>query len=287
MNKIGFVGLGTMGLPMALNLVRAGLDVTVYNRSVGPVQTAQEAGARAAGSLEDLVEGCETIILMLSGPEAIEATLGKVLEQRTALLEGKLVVNMGTNTPGYCQALEERLTNAGAVFVDAPVSGTREPAEQGALLIMASGPEPAQEQLAPVFEAVGSQVVNCGPVPNATAMKLAVNLVLSNAIVGLVEGVHFASKSGLDLPTFVQLILKSPLGNDVFALKAKQLLQRDFRAQASLQTSHEMLKRIIDTAYEVQAVVPHALSNLSLTTAALNQGLGQEDACAIIKVFED
>jgi len=116
-------------------------------------------------------------------------------------------------------------------------------------------------------------------------MKLAVNIVLSASIAGLVEGAHFAQKSGLDTETFFRLILDGPLGNNIFAIKAKKIMEQDFTPQASIRTVREMLKHITDTAYEINAFIPNILSNVNLIAAAMNQGLAEEDACAIIKVF--
>lgn len=286
MSKVGFMGLGAMGLPMASNLAKAGLNLMVYNRTPGKAAPLKNEGAQVAGSPDALIDWADIVVMMLSGPEAIDDTLGKRLSAAPEELAGKLVVNMGTNPPSYSKNLAIRLEQAGAVFVEAPVLGTQEPAIQGALLVMSSGPKEVQEKLAPIFDAVGSQVVFCGDVPKAGMMKLAVNLVLSAALEGLFEGTHFAQKAGLDLRTYFQLIVNSPLGNPVFALKAKKLLEQDYSPQASLGTVREMLKHIVDTAYDIGAFIPSTLTNLNLSTAAMNQGLADEDACAMIKVFD-
>jgi 3-hydroxyisobutyrate dehydrogenase-like beta-hydroxyacid dehydrogenase len=286
MRRIGFIGLGTMGLPMAVNMARAGLELMVYNRTRSRVHPALEAGAVEADSPSAVFQWADTFVLMLSGPEAIDAVLMPVIKERPEMLKGKIVVNMGTNPPSFSRRLAARLDNVGAVFVDAPVSGTKVPAEQGALVIMASGPEEVIDQLSPIFKAVGDKVVRCGAVPQATMMKLAVNIVLSAAISGLVEGAHFAKRCGLDQGTFFQLILCGPMGNDLFAIKAKQIMEENFAPQASIETVREMLKHITDTAYDINAFIPNTRSNMNLIAAAMNLGLANEDACAIIKVFD-
>jgi 3-hydroxyisobutyrate dehydrogenase len=284
MNRVGFIGLGTMGLPMAVNIARAGLELMVYNRTPGKDGPVLAAGGRRADSPAVLIEWAETVVLMLGGPEAVDAVLGPVLES-PELLDGKIVVSMGTNPPAYTRKLAARLEQAGADFVDAPVSGTRVPAEQGALVIMAGGPAEAIEALAPVFNAVGNKIIPCGAAHQAGMMKLAVNIVLSAAISGLAEGAAFARKAELNLNTFFGIILGGPLGNDIFAVKADKMLKRDFTPQASIATVREMLKHIADSAYEMDAYIPNTLSNANLIAAAVNQGLAGEDACAIIKVF--
>lgn len=287
MNKIGFIGLGLMGAPMALNIARAGFDLMVYNRTPGKTGMVEKAGAKAAQTSREVVNWADVVIMMLTGPEAVENILGPVIETNPEILTGKTIVNMGTNPPSYSTSLSIRLEKAGAAFVDAPVSGTRVPAEEGALLIMASGPEEAVEKLSPLFNAVGNKVVKCGAVPKAGLMKLAVNIVLSASISGLVEGAHFTNKSGLDLETFFKLILEGPLGNGIFTIKAKKMMEQDYSPQASIGTVREMLKHITDAAYEMNARIPNTMSNSELIASAVNLGLAEEDACALIKVFDN
>ena len=285
MSKIGFIGMGTMGLPMAVNMSRAGLELMVYNRTSGKAGPALEAGAVEADSPAALFKWADTVVMMLSGPSAIDEVLGQIIQNQAEALKGKSVVNMGTNPPAFSRQLAARLEKAGAVFVDAPVSGTKVQAEEGALLVMTGGPDEVLEELSPIFGAVGNKVVKCGAVPRAGIMKLAVNIVLCASIAGLVEGVHFAQKSGLDIKIFFQLILGGPLKNDMFAIKAKKIMEQDFTPQASIGTVRELLKHIKDTAYEMNAFIPNTLSNVSLIASAVDQGLAEEDACAIIKVF--
>lgn len=277
--------MGTMGLAMAVNIARAGLELMVYNRTRGKAGPALGAGAVDADSPVALFDWADTVVMMLSGPVAIDDVLEPVIKDHPGCLKGKVVVNMGTNPPAFSRQLAARLDKVGAVFVDAPVSGTKVQAEEGVLLVMTSGPDEVIDQLSPIFNAVGNKVVKCGAVPQAGMMKLAVNIVLSASIAGLVEGAHFAQKSGLDTETFFRLILGGPLGNDIFAIKAKKIMEQDFTPQASIGTVREMLKHITDTAYEINAFIPNTLSNVNLIASAMNQGLADKDACAIIKVF--
>lgn len=285
MKNIGFLGLGVMGLPMAVNIARAGLNLMVYNRTPGKAGPALEAGAAEADSPAALFEWADAVVMMLSGPAAIDDVLEPVVREHPGALDGKVVIDMGTNPPACSRELESRLDGAGAVFVDAPVSGTKVQAEDGVLLVMASGPEKVVDQASPIFKAVGHNVVNCGPAPRASMMKLAVNIVLSASISGLAEGFHFAQKAGLDIRTFFGLILGGPMGNDMFTIKAKKIMEEDYAPQASIGTVREMLKHITDTAHDLDAFIPNTLSNVNLITTAMNQGLAEEDACAIVKVF--
>jgi 3-hydroxyisobutyrate dehydrogenase len=122
--------------------------------------------------------------------------------------------------------LNQRLIEAGAVFVDSPVLGSSKPAELGTLLIMPSGPEDAVEKLTPLFMAMGERIVNCGQPPQASMMKLTVNLVQIAMMEGLAEGVHFARKGGLDLATLFEILLKGTVGNSLYELKARKHLSQ-------------------------------------------------------------
>jgi 3-hydroxyisobutyrate dehydrogenase len=285
MERIGFLGMGRMGSPMAVNMLHAGFQLMVYNRTSARARSAVDAGAVEAGAPEEVFEWADTVVMMLSGPDAVSRILEPLFSSHPETLKGRVIINMGTNPPVFSRQLGLQLARAGAVFVDAPVSGTRVQAEDGTLLIMVSGPDDVVEPLSPLFQALGQKIIPCGSVPKAAMMKLAVNIVLSASISGLVEGAHFAKKSDLNLETFFRLILNGPLGNDIFAIKAGKILKGDFEAQASIATVREMLKHITDTAYEINAWIPNTLSNVNLITAAVNRGLSDEDACAILKVF--
>lgn len=131
MDRIGFLGLGTMGLPMAVNMAKAGFQLTVWNRTPEKAGPVLEAGAVEADSPAALLEWADTAVMMLSGPEAVDDALAGLVDEGQGLLKGKVLVNMGTNPPAFSRQLDARLEKAGAVFVDAPVSGTQVQAMEG------------------------------------------------------------------------------------------------------------------------------------------------------------
>jgi 3-hydroxyisobutyrate dehydrogenase-like beta-hydroxyacid dehydrogenase len=286
MKKIGFIGLGTMGLPMSVNLARAGYDLTVFNRTPAKTVPVVAAGARAADSLVDLFRRTETVILMLAGPSAIDATLGALVDQHGEILRDKLIVNMGTNPPSYTSSLADRVEKAGARFVDAPVFGSKRPAEEGQLLVMASGPEEVIKEVTPLFAVMGNKIVNCGLVPKASMMKLTVNLIQIAMMEGLAEGVHFAKRGGLDLGILFQIIQNGPVGNNLYALKGQKYLASDYSPHAPVYAVRDVLKQIADTAYEIEANIPNTMCNLNLSTSAVKSGLAKEDFCALVKLLD-
>lgn len=286
MSKIGFVGIGAMGLNMSRNLLKAGFDLLVYNRTPEKCAPLVEAGAQTASSFAELLSQTDTLIMMLTGPRAIEDCVGPILEGSPSVFSGKLLVNMGTNAPAFTADLNQRLIEAGAVFVDSPVIGSSKPAELGTLLIMPSGPEDAVKKLTPLFMAMGERIVNCGQPPQASMMKLTVNLVQIAMMEGLAEGVHFARKGGLDLATLFEILLKGAVGNSLYELKARKYLEDDFTPQSTLSGVRDVLQQIAETAYDMEADIPNTLANLNLSNRAMKDGLGGEDFCALVKILD-
>jgi len=171
---VGFIGLGSMGEPMALNLARAGTPLVVWNRTPGKAQALASAGAHVAASAADVFERAETIILMLADDGAIDAVLGRCTPSFTKFAADRTVVHMGTTGPSYSRRLEADWRAAGGRYVEAPVSGSRKPAEAGQLVVMLAGEADAVEAVRPLLAPMCREAVVCGPVPNALSMKLAV-----------------------------------------------------------------------------------------------------------------
>ena len=139
--NVGFIGLGIMGQPMAQNVVKGGHALTVYNRSSEKAKPFGDAGATVAPTPKAVAEASDVIILMLAGPEAIDAVLEGPAGLMAGLQAGQTLVNMSTVSPQYSKQLADKLTTKSAVAIDAPVSGSRKPAEEGALVILAGGPQ--------------------------------------------------------------------------------------------------------------------------------------------------
>ena len=282
---VGFAGMGTMGTPMAANLVKSGLQVVVYNRTVEKARPLQELGAGVAATPRELGQLADTFVLMLAGPEAIDSVLfadpGTV-----GSLRGKTVVNMGTVSPAYSRSLAARLSASGVRYAEGPVFGSRKPAEQGSLVVLSAGEATLLNELQPVFGAVGKKTVFCGDVPAGMAAKIATNLLVGAHIESLAEALHFVQKAGADPTTFMEVVLAGPLASDFYRMKAPKFLERDFSPQAALVRVAETFDYIFETASTTGAVVPVAAVNRELYRRAVDDGLGEEDICAVIKVLE-
>ena len=202
-STVGFIGLGIMGRPIARNLRRAGVPLTVWNRSQPAVAALVADGAHAAASVEEVFARSRIVFVMLAHADALDAVLGSARVShgagRTDLFAGKVLVNMGTVAPEFSQQLAADVEAAGGRYVEAPVSGSRLPAEQATLVGMVAGDPDVVEEVRPLLEHVCAGVTVCGAVPAALTMKLAVNVFLIATVTGLAESFHFAQRQGLDL----------------------------------------------------------------------------------------
>ncbi|MEV4382985.1 NAD(P)-dependent oxidoreductase [Streptosporangium sp. NPDC049644] len=232
--EIGFIGLGLMGEPMALNLVRAGTPLVVWSRTAGRSETLRAAGAKVVTSPAEVFRRVRVVFLMLADGAAIDSVLGRGTDRFEANVARRVIVHTGTTSPDHSAGLEADILAAGGGYVEAPVSGSRDPAKAGRLVAMLAGRLAAIEEVRPLFRPMCHETVVCGPVPSALLMKLSVNLFLITMVTGLAEAVHFADRHGLDLRLLLDVLDSGPMASGVSRVKALKLVERDFGAQASV-----------------------------------------------------
>lgn len=284
--EIGFIGTGLMGFPMARNLARAGTRLVVWNRSPAKCAPLADDGASLAESVDDVFARVRIVLLMLADGAAIDAVLGRgepVFERRVS---GHVVVHMGTTSPEYSRRLGQEIRAVGGSYVEAPVSGSRDPAEKGRLVVMAAGDPRDIAELRALLAPVGKELIECGPVPSALNMKLAVNVFLITMVTGLAESMHFAERQGLDLGAFLTLVNASPMASEVSRVKAAKLVARDFGAQAAIADVLKNNDLIAAAARAAGIATPlldvcHALYR---ETVAL--GHGGADMAAVVRALE-
>ncbi len=285
--KIGFMGLGIMGSAMAANVQKAGFPLMVYNRTAPKADSWGPQGVGVASSPYSLARATDTIILMVTGPEAIDHLLWGDNGAAAALNEKKTLINMSSVSPRYTKELHYRLAPTGVRFVDAPVSGTKKPAEEGALLILAGGEAAHVAEVEPVLLTMGKKVVYCGGVGQGSMMKMTINLLLGLMMTGFSEAVHYGQKGGLELETILEVILSGSLANGLFQIKAAMLRENDFPAQFPLKHMTKDAKFIVDTAFETGAPAPLAHVLLHLYRLGVSHDLGDLDFAAIARVIAE
>jgi 3-hydroxyisobutyrate dehydrogenase-like beta-hydroxyacid dehydrogenase len=284
--KIGFMGLGIMGAAMASNIVRAGYPLAVYNRTAGRAEGLSKLGANVASSAESLAKASDVVIAMVTGPEALENLLWGPQGAAQALTKEKVFINMSTVSPRYTRELGQRLAGTGATFIDAPVSGSKKPAEDATLLILAGGSREKIEGLAPLFKTMGKGVVYCGEAGQGSMMKMTNNLLLGVMLEGLSEALNFGKRGGLSMEEMLEVFLGGPLNSPIYQMKVDMLRTNTYPPNFPLKHMTKDLKFLVDTAYETGAPVPVGQMMLHLYRLGVGQGWGDMDVAAIAKVLE-
>ncbi len=285
-HSVGFIGLGFMGEPMALNLVRAGTPVTVWNRSPEALQRLVEAGAQAAASAQQLMAQVDIVILMLVDQEAMDAVLDRNGPTFARRVKDRIVVHMGTTAASYSSALEKDILAAGGRYVEAPVSGSRKPAEAGQLVGMLAGEPDAVALVRPLLKPICRETTVCGAVPNALLMKLSVNLFLISMVTGLAEAVHFAEGHGLDTGQLMAVLNAGPMASDVSRVKLAKLTQRDMAAHASIADVLKNNRLVAEAARQRNLASPLLDICHSLYGESLAMGHGKDDMVAVLLAYE-
>jgi len=232
--SIGFIGLGVMGTPMALNLARSGVPLVVWSRSNTSYDKLRDAGATVADNPDTLFSICETVVLMLAHEAAIDEVLGRGTPLFDGRIRGRLIVNMSTTSPEYSRALADAIEASRGQYVEAPVSGSRKPAEAGQLVAMLAGAPDQVEAVRELIKPMCRDSLVCGEVPAALTMKLAVNLFLITMVTGLAEATYFAQCHGIDMAQFARALNSGPMASDVSRVKIDKLVKQDFSVQASI-----------------------------------------------------
>jgi 3-hydroxyisobutyrate dehydrogenase len=285
-SRVGFIGLGLMGQPMALNLARAGIPLVVWNRTPDRSDPLRALGARVATTPFEVFEQVRMVVLMLAGGTAIDEVLGRSTPVFAATVADRTVVQMGTTSPEYSRGLAADLEAVGARYVEAPVSGSRVPAETGDLVAMLAGDEDAIQQVRPALRPLCREILLCGPVPNALLMKLAVNIFLITTVTGLAESYHFAQQHGLDLQVYRHVIDGGQMASGVSRVKTAKLLSHDLTAQAAVADVLKNNRLIAQAARQAGIASPvlDACHILFDETVAL--GRGTFDMIAVLAALE-
>jgi 3-hydroxyisobutyrate dehydrogenase-like beta-hydroxyacid dehydrogenase len=284
--KIGFIGTGIMGRPMAENLVRAGVSLTVYNRTMEKAAPLADAGARVAETPKAAAAGADTAILMLTGPEAVDAVLEGSDGVMAADPPAATVVNMSTVPPAYARRLAGRLEKRGGSFVDAPVLGTKKPAEDGALVILAGGESEAVDRLEPLFSVLGKKTVFCGGAGMGSAMKMTANFLLAVMMAGFGEALTFGERNGLSAEAVMEVVQAGPLASGLFEMKGAAILKGEYPPQFPYRHMVKDLRFVLKTADEVGACALSGAAAFELFRLGLGRGLGELDFSAVKRAAE-
>ncbi|MCT2193803.1 NAD(P)-dependent oxidoreductase [Paenibacillus phoenicis] len=286
MKTIGFIGLGTMGAPMASNLLRAGYPVTVFNRTASKAAPLAELGAAVAPSPKEAAAGADVVITMVSNDDSI----AEVYEGENGVLAGirpgTTVIDCSTISPALVQRLAKQVAALGGAFLDAPVTGSSPAAIDGTLVFMVGGSAETLAQVTDLFDTMGKKVLHMGDNGSGAVAKLAHNTIVGINNLALAEGFAIAAKSGLPADRFLELVQLGSAGSKAAELKGRKIIEHDFTNQFSLALMLKDLK--LASALTDGSGIPAPMLNLakSLFQAGQTQGFGDEDLSSIVKVYE-
>lgn len=283
---VGFIGLGTMGKPMALNLHKAGYRMGVYNRSPEKTQAFSELNIPVYKTPAEAAKHSDIILIMVSDSEAlIDVVLGYNGVQQN-LSAGKTVINMSTVSHKATLEVDEAVRMQGAQFMEAPVSGTKKPAEDATLTVLAGGEENLVEQHKRLLKTMGKTVIYCGEVGQATYMKLTINLLLGNMMQALGETLVFGKKLGLKPSTILENIASGPLNTPLFSLKGKMITERNFEKNFPVYLLLKDLDLVLEAAKSNGVMLPQTSAAREAVNGTNALGYGEEDMAAVVKLLE-
>ena len=283
---VSFLGLGHMGEPMARNLLATVPDLVVWNRSKPASERLRDLGASLAPTAREALRGSATALLMLANETAIDEVLERASPAFTANVRGRLIVHMGTTSPRFSKDLSAAIAAAGGRYAEAPVSGSRVPAETGALVGMVAGSPGDVAAIRDLIRPLCRTTFACGAVPGALTLKLAVNLFLITMVTGLMEAAQFASGAGLDIELFRAVIDAGPMASDVSRVKLEKLVTGDFAAQASLADVFMNSRLVADAARAADVATPLLDQADALYETAAGMGFGHLDMIGVIRALE-
>lgn len=284
--RVGFAGIGIMGEPMAQRLLAAGTALTVWSRRAEACAALVARGATLAADPDALFAACETVVLMLRDESATDAVLGRGDDAFARRVAGRRIVVMGTNSPAYSAALEAEIRAAGGTYLEAPVSGSRVPAERGELVVMLAGAdEAALDETARLLEPLGRAVVRCGEVPGGLRTKIAVNHYMMAMVAALAESLATARTAGVDVASVVEVLEASPMDSPIGRVKAAKLVAGDESPQAAISDVVKNCRLVLAAAREAGATTPiiDVVAGLYERTAA--SGFADADMVAVARMF--
>ena len=287
MTTVGFIGLGIMGLPMAVNLSTAGFDVVGYNRGKGKADQLAERGGRAAGSVAEAVREADVVVTMLPDSPDVQAVL---LGEDGVFAHGgngALVIDASTIRPDVSAALASAGAERGFRVLDAPVSGGEQGAVDGTLSIMVGGAAEDFEAARPVLDAVGKTIVHVGPAGSGQTVKAANQLIVAGTIELVAEAIVFLEAHGVDTEAAVRVLAGGLAGNAILDRKAAGMLARNFAPGFRLELHHKDLGIVQAAAREAGVVIPLGAVVSQLVAALVARGDGGLDHSGLLKLVEE
>lgn len=280
--RVAFLGLGIMGHAMATNLVKAGHEVTTWNRT----PEKQVEGARPAASPAEAAQGAEVVWLCVSDTAAVENILFGPNGVEQSLTEGMIISDSSTISPTATRKFAERVAQKGVQYVDSPMTGSKTGAEAGTLLFIVGGEEQEVEKLKPLYAAMGKKIFRMGETGKGQSAKLVMNLQIALIYEGFAEALTLAAKLGVDTENLVHLINASMVKSGVVEYKAPFVLRRDFSANFPLRLMRKDIRLALDAAKEARVKLPGLETVEEVYDVAVEEGYADLDYAATLQLLE-
>lgn len=284
--RIGFIGLGIMGRSMSQNLLKAGFQVAVYNRSKPPVDLLVSKGASAAPSPKALAERSDVVITMVTDADAVKGVVlgkGGVVE---GARQGLVLIDMSTISPSATRSVSAALAAKGARMLDAPVSGGDTGAREGTLTIMVGGDPEVFNDCLPVLRAMGSKVVHMGGTGAGQLTKLANQILVACNMIGVCECLNFAKRSGLDVGKLIDSLSAGAASSWALVNLGPKMAKRDFAPGFKVKLLQKDLRYVLASADEVDAALPATALVHQLYRQLEEKGLGDLGTQALLEAVE-
>ncbi|TVY10986.1 2-hydroxy-3-oxopropionate reductase [Paenibacillus cremeus] len=284
--KIGFIGLGIMGRPMSLNLMKAGYPLCVFDINPDAVSTLEAAGARAAASPKEVAENSTIIFTMLPNSQHVN----EVITGKNGILEGAskgtIIIDMSSISPVISKELSETVSEAGLHMLDAPVSGGEPKAIDGTLAIMAGGSQSIFESVFDILRVLGKDVTLIGTNGSGTTAKLANQIIVNLNIAAMSEALVFAAKAGISVEKMYQAIRGGLAGSAVLDAKVPLILERNFVPGGRIDINLKDMTNVMETAHDIGVPLPLSSQLLEIFHALKVDGKASEDHGGIVQYFE-
>lgn len=287
MERIGFIGLGTMGLPMATRLLEGGYPVTVYNRTLEKTQRLKSQGAIVVSSPMQVAQQSEIIFTMLTVDQAVEEVVFGEKGIVEGASEGMILIDCSTISPTTSGRIANKLKSIGVEMLDAPVTGSEPAAVEGSLSFLVGGEKEIFEKCRPLFSVLGKKASYLGKNGAGANAKLAHNVMAAINLLSLTEGLVMAKKAGIDPELFAEAIGGGGGRSNMLDMKLSKILHRDFHAHFATKLMHKDLRLASQLAAEMKLPVPVLSMVKEMLQMTISEGYGDEDMCSVIKVYEE
>lgn len=284
--RVGFLGLGIMGSPMAQNLIKSGCDVTVWNRTKSKCDPLIDLGAKYKSSPGEVAASCDVTFAMLADPEsAMDVACGEH-GAASGMSPGKGYVDISTVDGPTSKLINGQIKETGALFLEAPVSGSKKPAEDGQLIFLTAGDKSLYDQVSPYLDIMGKSRFYLGDVGNGAAMKLVVNMIMGSMMTSFAEGLLLGEKVGLDPTVIVEVISQGAISAPMFSMKGPSMVQSKYPTAFPLKHQQKDMRLALGLAESVSQPTPIAAAANELYKVAKSHGLSDHDFSAVIEALK-